>query len=99
MAAAPQMGDSQLKRSSEERPEAAEPSRMTATVTALKETRKDVYRIWLDNGQVWQQMDLENLFAVKIGDTVQIERGKLGGFRMARGVNSRSGWTRVTRLR
>ena len=46
-----------------------------------------------------QQMDMDSLFQVDVGDTIQIEKGRLGGYRMARTSNGRSGWVRVTRVK
>ncbi len=100
VAAAPrEMGDEQIKRSTKEREKEAGPTSLTANVSALKETRRDVFRISLDNGQVWQQMDMETLFHIEVGDTVQIDKGALGGYRMARVSGSRSGWVRVNRVK
>jgi hypothetical protein len=100
VAAAPaSLGEEQVKRTKQDREAETGAANLTAQVTALRETRKDVFRISLDNGQVWQQMDLDSLFRVEVGDTVRIERGAMGGYRMARSSGSRSGWTRVTRLK
>jgi hypothetical protein len=43
-------------------------------------------------------MDMSTLFQVAVGDTVRIEKGAMGGFRMARTTNGRSGWVRVSRV-
>jgi hypothetical protein len=91
------LGDESVKRKSRNSAEPEAPTSLTAKVIALKETRKNVFRVTLDNGQVWQQMDMESLFTVALGDTVQIDKGRLGGYRMARVSNGRSGWARVTR--
>jgi hypothetical protein len=71
------------------------PASLEARVIMLKETRRDVYRIWLDDGQVWQQMDMSSLFQVAEGDTVRIEKARMGGYRMARVSKGRSAWVRV----
>jgi hypothetical protein len=75
------------------------PRTLTATVSALRETRTSVFRITLDNGQVWQQMDMDSLFHLQTGDVVEITRGKLGGYRMARQSRGGSGWVRVNRIK
>jgi hypothetical protein len=95
---APSLGDENLKRARDPAAQ-AEPKSLTAKVAALRETRKDVFRITLDNGQVWQQMDLESMFYLKVGDLVQVDKGLMGGYRMAKTGNSRSGWARVTRIK
>jgi hypothetical protein len=97
-AAAPALGDESLKRSQKERKESDGPTSLEAKVTAAREVRQATYRVTLDNGQVWQQMDMSTLFQVGVGDVVRIEKGALGGFRMARVSNGRSGWVRVNRV-
>jgi hypothetical protein len=95
-AAAPSLGEERVQRKAKEKP--AEPASLEATVTALKETRPAVFRLTLDNGQVWQQMDMSSVFQVDVGDTVRIEKGTMGGYRLTRSSRGRSGWVRVTRL-
>jgi hypothetical protein len=98
--AAPALGDENVRRTAKEKEatKAAEPSSLEAKVTALRETRPEIFRVTLDNGQVWQQMDMSSLFHLETGDTIRIERGTMGGYRMARTSKGRSGWVRVTRL-
>jgi len=97
-AAAPALGDESLKRSQKQRKESDAPTSLEAKVTAAREVRQATYRVTLDNGQVWQQMDMSTLFQVGVGDVVRIEKGALGGFRMARVSNGRSAWVRVNRV-
>jgi len=97
--APPALGDDSVKRSVKAREAEAGPTSLTAVITELKETRPNVVRMTLDNGNVWQQMDLESLFYVKVGDTVKIEKGRMGGYRMARVTGSGSGWARVNRIK
>lgn len=97
-AAAPALGDEVLKRNKPESEDTG-PTSLVAKISALKETRKNVYRISLDNGQVWQQMDLESLFIVKVGDIIEVQKGKLGGYRMGKTGGQSSGWVRVTRVK
>jgi hypothetical protein len=96
VAAAPSLGEERVQRKTQEKP--AEPASLEATVTALKETRPAVFRLTLDNGQVWQQMDMSSVFQVDVGDKVRIEKGTMGGYRLTRSSRGRSGWVRVTRL-
>jgi len=93
-----EFGDEMVRRPSRDA-EDAPPRSLTATIQSLRETRPDVFRITLDNGQVWQQMDKDGLFHVAVGDTVQIDRGAMGGYRMARTSKGRSGWVRVNRVK
>jgi hypothetical protein len=97
---APAMGDESVRRNVKEREaaKATEPTSLEAKVTALRETRPEIFRVTLDNGQVWQQMDMSSLFHLETGDTIRIEKGTMGGYRMARTSKGRSGWVRVTRL-
>lgn len=92
-----EFGDDQVKRSEKQRQAESGPTSLTAQVSGLREYRPRTYLITLDNGQIWRQMDMDSLFQVAEGDTVQIEKGRLGGYRMARTSNGRSGWVRVNR--
>jgi len=94
----PALGDESVQRREKEKSRPAEPASLEATITALKETRPQVVRLTLDNGQVWQQMDMSSMFQVNVGDTVRIEKGTMGGYRLARTSRGRSGWVRVTRV-
>ena len=94
-AAAPAMGDEMLKKPQKEKP-ASEPKHLEAKVTAARQMRPELFRLSLDNGQVWQQQDVSSLFHVEVGDTVRIEKGSMGSYRMARADGS--GWVRVTRV-
>jgi hypothetical protein len=92
-------GAETLRRTDEDRKAEEPPRSITAQVTSVRETRPEVYRMTLENGQVWDQMDMDVTFSVKDGDTVQIERGRMGGYRLSRTSRGGSGWVRVTRLR
>jgi hypothetical protein len=92
------LGDEVVERKARIAQAPAEPATLDATVSALKETRPNVVRLSLDNGQVWQQMDMSTVFQVAVGDTVRIEKGAMGGYRLARTSRGRSGWVRVSRV-
>jgi hypothetical protein len=94
----PSLGDDYVQRKSNEA-KAAEPTSLEAKVTALKETRPNVVRLSLDNGQIWQQMDMSDRFQIAVGDSVRIEKSAMGGFRLTRSSEGRSVWVRVTRLK
>jgi hypothetical protein len=99
-AASSGFADESLKaRNKPDKERAAEVNNMTAQISDLKETRANVWRISLDNGQVWQQQDMNNGFLPKAGGTIRIERGMMGGYSMALIGESRSPWVRVTRLK
>jgi len=99
VAPAQDFGADQLRRTPSETAKDETPRTLTATVSALRETRTSVFRVTLDNGQVWQQMDMDSLFHLQSGDVVEISRGKLGGYRMARQSRGGSGWVRVSRVK
>jgi hypothetical protein len=96
--AAPSLGEESLRRTAKER-DLEQVSDLTAVVTALKEFRQNTYRLTLDNGQVWEQADLGNGFRIAIGDTVRIERSKMGAYYLARQGPRSYGQVRVTRLK
>jgi len=51
---------------------------------AIAELREGIsgYVVTLDNGQVWRQTEARSLPPVRIGDTVTIRKGMIGGYRM-----------------
>jgi hypothetical protein len=93
-AVAPALGDESLKKNKKDVVEA--PKSMEARVTAVRETRPQLFRMTLENGQIWQQMESSSLFHVKNGDSVRIEKGSMGSYRMS--LTKGSGWVRVTRV-
>jgi hypothetical protein len=98
-AVAPSLGDDQVRKYDKEAKEASgEPKSLTAKVIAVKETREDTWRMNLDNGQVWQQMDMSSVFRPVVGDTVEVQRKMMGGYALALAGGKRSPWIRVTRL-
>jgi hypothetical protein len=101
-AVAPSLGDDQVRKYDKEAKEAkeatGEPKSLTAKVIAVKETREDTWRMNLDNGQVWQQMDMSSVFHPVVGDTVEVQRKMMGGYALALAGGKRSPWIRVTRL-
>lgn len=82
-----------------EKERAAEVKDMTAQITAVKETRVNIWRLSLDNGQIWQQQEMSNGFVPKSGNTIRVERGRMGGYHMALIGETRSPWVRVTRVK
>jgi hypothetical protein len=98
-AVVPALGDESVRKLEGRDAEPQTPTNLTATVTAVKQMRPDVFRVTLDNGQVWLQSEMSSLFSASIGDTIRIEKGALGSYRMARVSPSKSGWVRVTRQR
>ena len=100
-AAAPTFGDDSLKTAQKQKQSEKEqlPTTLTAEIVEVKQIRLDTWRMYLNNGQTWQQMDMSSTFNPRKGDMLRIERGKLGGYMAAigqEGKNSR--WIRVTRV-
>ena len=94
---APALGDESMKTSAEE--EAARPRSLTATITALELVRSSNYYMTLDNGQKWLQEEIHSGFHLQVGDTVQILRGRMGGYQLAYVKDGKpvGAWIRVTR--
>ena len=93
-ASAPALGDESLKKDKKSSQEA--PKSLEARVTAVRESRPELFRMTLENGQIWQQVETSSLFHVKQGDLVRIEKGSMGSYRMS--LAKGSGWVRVTRV-
>jgi hypothetical protein len=91
-------GEENVRKSIVER-DKAEVRKLSAMVTAVKSVRQDVYRVSLDNGQVWQQTEMSSMFTVAVGDSVEISKGRFGGYRMSRTSGGGSGWVSVVRAK
>ena len=76
----------------------AEARNVDARVAVASERPQHVYRITLEDGQVWEQNEFSSLFELKAGDTVRITKGAMGGYRMARISGARGVWVDVHRL-
>ena len=70
----------------EDRP--VEVTEITAKVTEVTKRPGGEHIVTLDNGQVWTEKRVEHGFRVKVGDTMTIKKGKMGGYRMIRGYHS-----------
>jgi hypothetical protein len=69
---------------------------LAATIQSVRANSAGREVFTLDNGQVWQQSELDPKFSVAPGDTVKITHGALGSFWMSANAHSN---TRVSRLR
>ena len=67
---------------------------LSGTVSRLQQSGYDKVVITLDNGQVWRQVDASSL-RLRVGDSVEIERGAIGSFMLQKKGSKRS--MRVTR--
>jgi hypothetical protein len=52
----------------------------------------------LDNGQRWRQLETDDYFPAVAGDTVRIEPGALGSYRLTRVAEGWNKWLRVRRI-
>jgi len=57
---------------------AKQPDSVVSTVTALGQTLDGRFRATLDNGEVWQQLELYPPVTVKVGDHVTLRRASFG---------------------
>lgn len=90
-------GSEHLKSSVEERKRIEAPETQKAKVAAVREARPGVWRITLENDQVWQQAEADRNFFISAGDTVVIERGLLGSHHLEQEGGGRR--VRVTRVK
>jgi len=67
----------------------------TARIASVRPAANGLSVITLDNGQVWRQMEAETYFPLDAGDTVRIETGALGSYRLTR---VEEGWKRFMRV-
>jgi len=68
---------------------------MTARIDSIKTTLRGLYVVTLDNGQVWNQQELEVDFPLEAGETVRIDKGAMGSYRLH---PVREGWKRWFRV-
>ncbi len=93
-AAAGSLGADSMHKSAEQRAaEATAPSALTAQVTAVLPTQGNMYRITLDNAQVWQTMEGRSVFVVKPGDTVHVEKRSMGNYQVAVVANGKESYS------
>lgn len=98
-AAAPSLGSEQLYKSDAAIAAAASESRLTARIAELRTVGAGDALITLDNGQVWRQKEAEAYFPLAVGDTVRIEKGALGSYRLSRVEEGWKRWMRVARVK
>lgn len=80
----------------ERRAQAKKSFSFTATVTGLEKRRDGKFVATFDNGQVWEQTELNSRADVRVGDSVSVRRAALGSYLLS----TREGiGTRVKRLR
>ncbi|MEO8308585.1 MAG: hypothetical protein ABI616_11175 [Pseudomonadota bacterium] len=91
------LGEEMLAKTRTEKAAAA-PTSLTANVTGVVATQGNMFRITLDNGQVWQTQEGRSVFTVRPGDTVHIDKRSMGSYQLARFVDGKAGYpVRATR--
>jgi Lon protease-like protein len=71
----------------------------TARITALQTVGSGMALITLDNGQQWRQQEAMAYFPLAIGDTIRIEKGALGSYRLTRVEEGWKTFMRVSRTK
>jgi hypothetical protein len=69
---------------------ASKPTQMTAKVVAVSQRPQGGVVLTLENDQVWAEQDPEGYFPIKVGDSVTVKPGLLGGFLLTGSSNGRS---------
>ncbi len=91
MPAAASVGAETLPRAREEKSTAA-PTMLVARITAILPNPGNMFRITLDNGQVWETQEGHSSFIIKVGDTVRINKRPMGSYQVAREVDGKAGY-------
>lgn len=73
----------------------AKADRVTSAVVALKRDRDGRFTVTLENGQVWDQIEIQSGATPAVGDPVTIRRAAMGSYLL---VTPRGVATRVKRL-
>lgn len=72
----------ELARSQRTGEEEAELREISATVVKVSKRPRGELVVTLDNGQIWTEKNAEYGLRVKVGDTIVIKRGRIGGYRL-----------------
>jgi len=72
---------------------------MTARIDSIRTTLTGLYVVTLDNGQVWRQQESEVDFPLEAGETVRIDKGAMGSYRLHPVREGWKRWIRVTRTK
>jgi hypothetical protein len=72
---------------------------MTARIDSIKSTLQGLYVVSLDNGQVWRQQEYEADFPLEAGETIRIDKGAMGSYKLKPVREGWKRWIRVTRTK
>jgi len=104
--AAPKQADSTARFGQETLPPTARPkpspqeeAALLSSITALRQVARATYAISLANGQIWRQEEASDIsLFFHVGDSVRIEKGSLGSYRLSTDKTGAKNWVRVSRL-
>lgn len=71
-----------------------ETKELAARVTQVKRSPEGFYTVWLDNGQVWRQIEIVRDLSFAAGDSVTIRRTFSGSYLLRNNVGNRAGYAR-----
>jgi len=94
--AAQDFGRDSMKPRPDEREKDQEES-FQAVIVDVRQHLNLRFSVELDNGQVWRETEGSRVDAPKVGTTVKIKRGKLGGYRMKIEGIPKLAWVRRTK--
>jgi hypothetical protein len=94
-----QFGQETLPPTARSKPAAPQEAALLSSITALRPLARATYAISLANGQVWRQEEASDLSVFfRVGDSVRIEKGTLGSYRLSTSKTGTKNWVRVSRV-
>lgn len=92
-------GQETLPATARPKPSPEQEAALVSSITALRQVARATYAISLANGQIWRQEEASDLsLFFRVGDSVRIEKGGLGSYRLSTGATGTKNWVRVSRL-
>jgi hypothetical protein len=92
-------GQETLPPTARPKPSPQEEAALLSSITALRQVARATYAISLANGQVWRQEEASDIsLFFRVGDSVRIEKGGLGSYRLSTGATGAKNWVRVSRI-
>jgi len=95
----PRFGQETLPPTARPKPSPEDQAALLSSITALRQVARATYAISLANGQVWRQEEASDIsLFFRVGDSVRIEKGGLGSYRLSTGATGAKNWVRVSRI-
>jgi len=89
-------GQETLPPTARPKPSPQEEAALLSSITALRQVARATYAISLANGQIWRQEEASDLSVFfRVGDSVRIEKGSLGSYRLSTDTTGAKNWVRV----